>query len=119
MAAHPGKTRQPAAAVQPHQQRFGLIIGVMCGRDCAKPVLCGPACQRGIACVAGLGHAIAGGKADAKRSKGNAAFGSDPAYQRHLAGSLGPQAMIDARHRDPARQHFGGKQHQRQTVGPA
>ena len=70
---HPGEPGQPAAAVQSHQQRFGLIIGMMRGGgDSPKPCILRPLRQRRIASGARLSLQIARLRGGGDGGEGNA-----------------------------------------------
>ena len=117
--AHAGQTRQPARPIEAHQQRFGLIIGMMRGGNRAEPQGLRPARQRRIAPGPRLRLQVPGLRRERDRGEGNAMCRSQPLDQRNLARRLGPQAVINAADSNPARQRGLRKQHQREAVRPA
>ncbi len=110
LARHRRKTADAAAAEEPHQQRFGLIVTGMGGEDMAGTTLVRSAGKQTITCRPGCGrHArfrlFAG---PAQRAMWHIKRARQPLDVTCFARGLRPKAVID-RHRQemrPARKRF-------------
>ena len=114
-----GQPGHPARPVEPHQQRLGLVVRMMRGRQRGQPALPHPAGHRRGAGKPRLGLDIAIGHIDRKRGVGNAASGADPRDFRRFCGALGAEPVIDGGRLDPARQRRLRQQQQGKAVRSA
>ena len=117
--AHPGQAGQAAAAVEPHQQRLGLVVGMVRGEDRRKVALPGPVGQRSVACLARFALQVAAGDGDFEDRAGNAARRACLGHHRAFARAFRPQAVVDGGHFEPAWHGRLGEQQHRQAVGTA
>ena len=98
--------RQPGAtaARQPHQQRFGLIIGVVRGEQHADAGGGTGVAEQGITGGAGFGLQIGGGfgTGPVQHPVRDAARGAQGRDERRFGSSFGAQAMVDGQRQHPA-----------------
>ena len=116
--ANPGEPCQPAAAIEPHQQGLGLVVGVVGGGDGGDSGVSRPVAQRAVAGDARLFLPVARCHFDFQHRAGDAerlAGGRDEAA---FPGGFRAQSVIDGGDGDVDVARVGEAQ-QRHAVGPA
>lgn len=113
------KPRNPAPSVEPHNQRFGLIISMMRGDQRGEALAFQPIAQSRITRRPRLGLNVANGYGYSEHFVRNAQFCADLGHHCRFAHAFRSQSMIDGRRSDLLRHQFVRQQQQRQTVWPA
>ena len=124
LGAHPGKPRDPGAAVEPHDQRFELVVGMVRGGDQVGADRVGMRLQQPIpqrACARGQigGAPGAVGQIGAQRGMRNSARGAQIGDPGGLICQFGAEPMIDRCRAASFAQRSVRKQQQRDAVRPA
>ena len=117
--AHPCQPGHPARPVQPHDQRFGLIVRVMRSGDGAQSTPPGPVAQRAIARHPRHVLDIALRHFHGKDFMRNLVPGAQFSHHRRFRRAFRAQAMIDRGDFHPARHDRFGQQQQGEAVRPA
>jgi hypothetical protein len=114
-----GKPGNPAGAVQPQQQRFGLIVGMVGRCKGSDPVSFGPSRESCIACIARLCLHVARLDFDGQNRVLDAKRVAQVVDEGGFVCAFCAQAMIDGRGSYPSGQGGGSKQQQGSAVRPA
>ena len=116
---HAREPRQPAAAVEPHHQRFRLVIELVPGGESRKAAATAPVRKGGVSRAPCPILEIARRYRNRQRLMGDEQVRTQGGDHGGLVRACGAKPMIDTRGFDPARKRRGGEQEQRQTVRPA
>ena len=121
--AHPGEAPHASSSRQAHQQRFGLVAGVMPGRERLQPALLRPIAEQAVALSSGAfldrgfgDFAPAGGEDGVRHTQ---FLRRSSATGLRLRASLRPQRVINRRRLDKAGTGSVGEEKQRHAVGTA
>ena len=116
---HARQAPYPGTPIEPHEQSFCLIIGVVSRHQCGKTLQFGPIPESRIARRARTFlHGRTGPEIECEACMGNSAIRADLRDGSRFGFGFGPKPMIDRGHLERSWCYRSGQQEQGQTIRP-